>query len=201
MTTPRTKQHELAETTRQQYQRRVEGIRNDRRFTPEAKQQAIAKLYRDTNHQLGQLRDERDATLNSRRSALEAEMFGLPKYASTSDTLSYRDALDRASRAEDGAALAALYDTAAISNDTILAKAILAKAYGDGEVDVINRYLEDHSTLETKAQELWDIRYGDEAAGQTLQNTLNDFAFQADKPTEIRALSDSLIEQVAEASE
>jgi len=201
MTTPRTKQHELAETTRQQYQRRVEEIRNDRRFTPEAKQQAIAKLYRDTNHQLGQLRDERDATLNTRRSALEAEMFGLPKYASTSDTLSYRDALDRASRAEDGAALAALYDTAAISNDTILAKAILAKAYGDGEVDVINRYLEDHSTLETKAQELWDIRYGDEAAGQTLQNTLNDFAFQADKPTEIRALSDSLIEQVAEASE
>lgn len=201
MTTPRTKQHELAENTRQQYQRRVEEIRNDRRFTPEAKQQAIAKLYRDTNHQLGQLRDERDATLNSRRTALEAEMFGLPKYASTSDTLSYRDALDRASRAEDGTALAALYDTAAISNDTILAKAILAKAYGDGEVDVINRYLEDHSTLETKAQELWDIRYGDEAAGQTLQNTLNDFAFQADKPTEIRALSDSLIEQVAEASE
>lgn len=201
MTTPRTKQHELAETTRQQYQRRVEEIRNDRRFTPEAKQQAIAKLYRDTNHQLGQLRDERDATLNSRRTALEAEMFGLPKYASTSDTLSYRDALDRASRAEDGKALAALYDTAAISNDTILAKAILAKAYGDGEVDVINRYLEDHTTLETKAQELWDIRYGDEAAGQTLQNTLNDFAFQADKPTEIRALSDSLIEQVAEASE
>lgn len=201
MTTPRTKQHELAETTRQQYQRRVEEIRNDRRFTPEAKQQAIAKLYRDTNHQLGQLRDERDATLNSRRTALEAEMFGLSKYASTSDTLSYRDALDRASRAEDGKALAALYDTAAISNDTILAKAILAKAYGDGEVDVINRYLEDHSTLETKAQELWDIRYGDEAAGQTLQNTLNDFAFQADKPTEIRALSDSLIEQVAEASE
>ncbi|PZE71778.1 hypothetical protein DEJ27_03100 [Curtobacterium sp. MCPF17_018] len=201
MTTPRTKQHELAETTRQEYQRRVEEIRNDRRFTPEAKQQAIAKLYRDTNYQLGQLRDERDATLNSRRTALEAEMFGLPKYASTSDTLSYRDALDRASRAEDGAALAALYDTAAISNDTILAKAILAKAYGDGEVDVINRYLEDHSTLETKAQELWDIRYGDEAAGQTLQNTLNDFAFQADKPTEIRALSDSLIEQVAEASE
>ncbi|KQR34789.1 hypothetical protein [Curtobacterium sp. Leaf154] len=201
MTTPRTKQHELAENTRQQYQRRVEEIRNDRRFTPEAKQQAIAKLYRDTNHQLGQLRDERDATLNSRRTALEAEMFGLPKYASTSETLSYRDALDRASRAEDGTALAALYDTAAISNDTILAKAILAKAYGDGEVDVINRYLEDHSTLETKAQELWDIRYGDEAAGQTLQNTLNDFAFQADKPTEIRALSDSLIEQVAEASE
>lgn len=201
MTTPRTKQHELAETTRQQYQRRVEEIRNDRRFTPEAKQQAIAKLYRDTNHQLGQLRDERDATLNSRRTALEAEMFGLSKYASTSDTLSYLDALDRASRAEDGKALAALYDTAAISNDTILAKAILAKAYGDGEVDVINRYLEDHSTLETKAQELWDIRYGDEAAGQTLQNTLNDFAFQADKPTEIRALSDSLIEQVAEASE
>lgn len=201
MTTPRTKQHELAETTRQQYQGRVEEIRNDRRFTPEAKQQAIAKLYRDTNHQLGQLRDERDATLNSRRTALEAEMFGLPKYASTSDTLSYRDALDRASRAEDGKALAALYDTAAISNDTILAKAILAKAYGDGEVDVINRYLEDHTTLETKAQELWDIRYGDEAAGQTLQNTLNDFAFQADKPTEIRALSDSLIEQVAEASE
>lgn len=201
MTTPRTKQHELAETTRQQYQRRVDEIRNDRRFTPEAKQQAIAKLYRDTNHQLGQLRDERDATLNSRRTALEAEMFGLPKYASTSDTLSYRDALDRASRAEDGAALAALYDTAAISNDNILAKAILAKAYGDGEVDVINRYLEDHSTLETKAQELWDIRYGDVAAGQTLQNTLNDFAFQADKPTEIRALSDSLIEQAAEASE
>ncbi|WIB31437.1 hypothetical protein [Curtobacterium sp. MCSS17_005] len=201
MTTPRTKQHELAEATRQQYQRRVDEIRNDRRFTPEAKQQVIAKLYRDTNHQLGQLRDERDATLSSRRTALEAEMFGLPKYASTSDTLSYRDALDRASRAEDGAALAALYDTAAISNDTILAKAILAKAYGDGEVDVINRYLEDHSILETKAQELWDIRYGDEAAGQTLQNTLNDFAFQADKPTEIRALSDSLIEQVAEASE
>ncbi|TCK63610.1 hypothetical protein [Curtobacterium sp. PhB136] len=201
MTTPRTKQHDLAEATRQQYQRRVEEIRNDRRFTPDAKQQAIAKLYRDTNYQLGQLRDERDTTLTGRRTALEAEMFGLPKYASTSDTLSYRDALDRASRTEDGRALAALYETAAISNDTILAKAILAKAYGDGEVDVINRYLEDHSTLEAKAQELWDIRYGDEGAGQSLQNSLNDFAFQADKPTEIRALSDSMIEQVAEASQ
>ncbi|MET3450100.1 hypothetical protein [Curtobacterium sp. 1544] len=199
MTTPTTKQHELAETTRQAYQRRVEEIRNDRRFTPEAKQQAIAKLYRDTNHQLGKLRDERDGALGTRRATLEAEMFGLPKYASTSDTLSYRDALDRVSRAEDGAALTALYKTAALSNDSILTKAILAKAYNDGEVDVINRYLEDHTTLEAKAQELWDIRYGDEGAGQSLQNAFNDFVFQADKPNEIRALSDSMIEEAAGA--
>lgn len=201
MPLPKTKQHEQAEAAREHYQRRVDEIRNDRRFTPEAKQQAIAKLYRDTNHQLGKLRDERDNALDNRRAALEAEMFGLPKYATTADTLSYRDALDRASRAEDGKALAALYDTAALSNDSILTKAILAKAYNDGEADIINRHLEHHSNQESKAQELWDIRYGDEGADQILQNSFNDFVFQADKPNEIRGLSDSLIEQVAETSD
>lgn len=199
MTTPRTKQHDIAEETRTRYQERIDAIRNDNRYTNTAKQQAMAKLYRDTNHQLQQLGAERDTTLSTKRAALEAEMFGLPKYAPTSDTVSYRDALDRVSRAEDGPALLALYETAALSNDTIRSKAILAKAYSAGELDVINRYLEDHTTLEDKAQELWDIRYGDEG-DQGLQNAINDFAFQADKPSEIRAVPDTVLEQMAEAS-
>ncbi|WIB16670.1 hypothetical protein DEJ34_05955 [Curtobacterium sp. MCPF17_050] len=201
MTKPRTKQHDIAEETRTRYRERVEAIRNDNRFTTAAKQQAMAKLYRDTNYQLQQLGEERDAALNSKRAALEADMFGLPKYASTSDTLSYRDALDRVSRAEDAPALIALYETAALSNDTILSKAILAKAYNAGELDVVNRYLEDHTTQQDRAQELWDIRYGDDNPNQMFQEAIDDWVFQADKPSEIRGLPNSALEEMAEASD
>lgn len=196
-----TKQHDIAQETRDKYHRDIEAIRNDNRFTPLAKQQAIAKLYRNTNHQLQQLGEEKDSALNSRRTALEADMFGLPRTASTQDTLSYRDALDRVSRAEKTPELLALYETAALSNDTILTKAIMAKAYNDGEDEVVNRYMEDHVTQQERAQELWDLRWGDTNPDQLFQNTLDDWVFQADKPTELRGLPDTVVSEMAEVSQ
>lgn len=195
------KQHDIAQEARDKYHRDIEAIRGDNRFTPLAKQQAIAKLYRDTDHQLRQLGVEKDGALNTKRSALEAEMFGISKYASTQETLSYRDALDRVSRAEKTPELLALYETAALSNDTILTKAIMAKAYNDGEDEVVNRYMEDHGTQKDRAQELWDIRWGDTNPNQMFQETLDDWVFQADKPTELRGLPNSMVEELSEANE
>lgn len=206
MALPKTKQHEQAHELKTRYLSQVAAVQNDSRLTPEGKRGKLAKLHKNTTQQLTKLKRDRDAALTTRRADLERQLFGLPSTAPTSDTVSYRDALDRVSRAaeaKDDKALNQLYDNAKLTGDAILVKAILGHAYRTGNADVVNRHLNEpgNEALDQKGVELWQLMRGDDGAGDQMTNATNDWVFAADKPAEIRAYSDSAINQMAAAAE
>lgn len=206
MALPKTKQHDQASELKTRYLAQVTAIQNDNRLTPEGKRSKLAKLHTNTTQQLTKLKRDRDAALTTRQADLERQLFGLPTTAPTSDTVSYRDALDRVSRAaeaKDDKALHQLYDNARLTGDSILVKAILGHAYRSGSADLVNRYLNEpgNEALDQKGVELWQLMRGDDGAGDQITNASNDWVFEADKPAEIRAYSDSVINQMAAAAE
>jgi hypothetical protein len=206
MALPKTKQHDQAHEIKTRYLSQVTAVQNDSRLTAEGKRSKIAKLHTNTTQQLAKLKRDRDAALTTRQADLERQLFGLPTTAPTSDTVSYRDALDRVSRAadaKDDKALHQLYDNAKLTGDGILTKAILGHAYRAGNVALVNRYLNEpgNEALDQKGVELWQLMRGDDGANDQAQNAMNDWVFNADKPAEIRAYSDSAINQMAAAAE
>ncbi|MFJ3319369.1 hypothetical protein [Curtobacterium sp. NPDC086286] len=206
MTLPKTKQHEQAHELKTRYLSQVAAVQNDNRLTPEGKRSKLAKLHANTVQQLSKLKRERDAALTTRRADLERQLFGLPATAPTSDTVSYRDALDRVTRAaeaKDDKAMHQLYDNAKLTGDSILTKAILGHAYRSGSADLVNRYLNEpgNEALDQKGVELWQLMRGDDGAGDQMTNATNDWVFEADKPAEIRAYSESIIQQMAATAE
>ncbi|WP_250895494.1 hypothetical protein [Curtobacterium flaccumfaciens] len=206
MPLPKTKQHEQAHQIKTQYLSQVDAIQNDARLPTEGKRTKLSKLHSSTTRQLKQLKQQRNDQLTSRQADLEKQLFGLPTTAPTSDTASYRDALDRVSRAADSKndrEMQQLYDNARLTGDTILTKAILGHAYRSANSDIVNRYLNepDNDALGQKGVELWQLMRGDDDAPDQAQNAMNDWVFEADKPAEIRAYSDSAIKQMADAAE
>jgi hypothetical protein len=206
MPLPKTKQHEQAYEIKTRYLAQVAAVQSDSRLTPEGKRGKIAKLHTDTTRQLNQLKRDRDAAHVTRRAELERKLYGLPTNAPTSDTVSYRDALDRVNRAVEAknkGAMEQLYDSAKLSGDRILIKAILGYAYQNGSSDLINRYINEpgNEALDREGIELWQLMHGDDEASDQAQNAMNDWSFEADKPAEIRAYSMPVIEQMADANE
>jgi hypothetical protein len=184
--------HEQAENTKTEFQRRADTIRADNRLTPQGKQQAIAKLYTSTRATLDALGTTHDTGRATRRATLERNLFGLKAGALSTDTISYRDAMDRVSSVKDEADLAPILRTANLSGDTILGKAVLARAFELGEVGTINQYIEATPALEKDVVELWGL-----SAPDDFQSMFDDTMFAVQKPTEIAALSDSAINGMA----
>jgi len=195
-TTYASKLHEQAENTKSEYQRRADAIRGDNRLTSEGKQQAIAKLYLDTRNTLTTLGDTYDTGRSTRRAHLERHLFGLNPGAQSTDTISYRDAMDRVSTVKDEDDLLPILRTANLSGDTILGKAVLARAFQLGEVGTINQYIEATPALEKDVVELWDL-----SAPDNFQSMFDDTMFAVQKPAEIAALSDTAVNDMAAARE
>ena len=184
--------HEQAEKTKTEFQRRAAAIRADNRLSPQVKQQAMAKLYATTKPALEALGATHDTGRAERRATLERDLFGLKPGALSTDTISYRDAMDRVSSVKDEADLAPILRTANLSGDTILGKAVLARAFELGEVGTINQYIEATPDLEKDVVELWGL-----SAPNDFQSMFDDTMFAIQKPTEIAALSDSAINGMA----
>ena len=188
--------HEQAENTKAEFQRRADAIRSDNRLSPQGKQRAIAKLYATTKPALEALGATYDTGRAERRSALERDLFGLKPGALSTDTISYRDAMARVAGVKDEADLLPILRTANLSGDTILGKAVLARAFELGEVGTINQYIEVSPALEKDVVELWGL-----SAPDDFQGMFNDTMFAMQKPTEIAALSDHAISGMATAEE
>lgn len=197
-----TPQQQKANALRGEYQRLIEGIRNDRTLSPHGKQKELASLYLDYKPRMERLEAEETAQHQTRSKALRRDLFGLPGYADPNTAISYRDAQDRAASIEDEQTALTLLNRAELSGDTSLAKAVAAKAFESGWNQVINEYADANPNSEAKFNELIDLEsYGKGSAGfaQILSAAMT---YSVDKPNELGMYNmDSQIEALANSDD
>jgi hypothetical protein len=130
-------------------------IRNQK-YLPEVARQKIAAVYVAAEAQIDALMTAANAATNSRRVALERQLYGLPASATGSDIIALRDAQDRASNFDDARSIAALDRAAALGDDT-MTRAILETAFNSLDIPVLDHYLTLSPSSEPAVQELVDI--------------------------------------------
>lgn len=191
-----TTQQDTATELRTTYDAAVAKINAGTTLTLDGKKIALAKLYVPLKDQLDGLRDQQYGGQKTRLEALEKTVFGLPANAPTADTVSYRDALDRVTSldmADSGtpAALARLYETAKVSSDTILTKAIIFRAFDLDLADLINAYLQDNPEQDATVTELWNLIHAPQ------NNTIADFIFLLTPPALLTGMAELSIRNLA----
>jgi hypothetical protein len=142
------------------HHKRLDAIRRDGRLSPAGRQRALAQQVLTTRGALRQLRADSDTRGVQRRRELETALFG-PRGALTGmDTLSARDAADRADACKTPAEALRLLRRAELAGDTILARALFSRAWGGysdaepGWADISRTYLEHRPEENTAAAEL-----------------------------------------------
>lgn len=116
------------------FNKAVAAIRDDRRYSAEGRQAALAKLYRQTSARVTAAAATARQRQEDRTDALRRKLFGSPG-SDPSSIISYRDALDRAERASTPAEAQALLDRAMRSGDTALQRAVLDRAFHAAQSD------------------------------------------------------------------
>ncbi|MFG3300998.1 hypothetical protein [Micromonospora chersina] len=111
------------------YRRKVAAIRADDTLSAKGKRQQLDQLYKETEPRAAELRRQMDRGQYQSRTALERKLFGLPAGATSSDAISYRDALDRVAAIKDPEQLGELMERAHASGDDMLLRAGFAHAY------------------------------------------------------------------------
>jgi hypothetical protein len=197
---------------KEQLRRDVESIRNDPRFTDEAKRVQLARAYRDAKREMTKLRTAQADSAQQEREQLERRLFGIDRFVNLSNphesratlAVSYRDAQDRAARLDQDGALG-LIGRAVRSGDEILARVVLERAVEQNWIDVLNAYAERNPGSEPDLQRLVDLN-ALEATGAA--RTTSRYARQSvtvellhalDKPAEIAGLADDQIDQLVAA--
>lgn len=115
--------------TAERYRKQVAAIRADDTLSDKGKRQQLAQLYADTKPRADELRKQMEKGTYQARSTLERRLFGLPAGASSSDAISYRDALDRVAAIKDPHKLGELMERAHTSGDDMLLRAAFGHAY------------------------------------------------------------------------
>jgi hypothetical protein len=195
-------QQQKANTLRGEYQRLMDGIRNDRTLSPHGKQKELATLYLDYKPRMEKLEADENTQHQTRAKALRRDLFGLPGYADPNTAISYRDAQDRAASIEDEQTALRLLNRAELSGDTSLAKAVAARAFEAGWNETINQYADANPASEAKFNELIEIEsYGKGSAGfaQILGAAMT---YSVEKPTELGMYNvDSQIQALANSDD
>ncbi|MDO9439887.1 MAG: hypothetical protein Q7T73_03260 [Beijerinckiaceae bacterium] len=170
--------------------RHIKSARNNPDISVEKRNKIIARAYLDLKDGLDQLEASTKRAADARRSELERSVYGIPNKADASAMISYRDALDRASQVEKEAAAVDLYKRAQTSGDDLLARAVLATAYQNQWVNVINNHAELYPETDAQLNELWNAQSGFMGGGL--------FDFVAPVPNEIRNHTESSLRVMAE---
>jgi hypothetical protein len=166
--------------------------RNNQAITPEERTRRIAKAWVQLKDTLDAIRASDANATNGRRDQLAKQIYGLPTAA---DSLSYRDALDRANQITGTRDALALLEQARVSGDDILARAVLSVAYTNGWADVINAYTASNPQNEAAADELWSLTTA--STGLTTQSFIQLGEYLAPKPLEIARYDDWAISNLA----
>ena len=111
----------------------------DPNLTDAGKLEALKPLHDEISTKVSALRAEEKSAITRKREALEKTLFGI-QAGNSSDIVSYRDAQDRATRILDPREAQTAYTNALRSDDTMLAKAILAQALTYGWTSITNDY-------------------------------------------------------------
>lgn len=156
----------------EQWTRTTREVGGDRNLTDHGKRTELDRHFADMKAELAQLRDKEKQAVQTKRESLERALFGLSG-ADPNKIIAYRDAQDRAARVTDEAGARALYDSAMISNDDSLAKAILAKAVKFGYRDILDDWSQRNPVWREELNDLKGIQYYDNGDGNVgMQRTM-----------------------------
>ena len=117
--------------------RTCDEIRDNRSLDERGRKREIAKVVLAHRKKAAALREDFNATGKARRKELEMRLFGLPEGG---DSLSYRNAIDRAEAIKSPLAAEALLAQAQGTGDTLLGRAVARYAASKGWWDIAGTY-------------------------------------------------------------
>lgn len=144
---------------------KIGSIRADSSLSDAGKRQQIASVHHMASQQLQVERDRIASRDTSRKGKLERDLFGITPNALGADVISYRDAVDRASRLENATQANDLLSRARATGDKALERAVFAHAYemgGPGPIgqpwnELVEAYLEVRPDLVEPLTELVEV--------------------------------------------
>lgn len=198
--TGRTGSEREALAIKSEFSRDVERIRADSQLSDAGKEAAIARAYVTAQEALGRMQAQQEADAKRRVRALEREIFGLYGAADASESISYRDAQDRAAALPDDGEQQALrlLHQAERSGDRHLAKAIVQRALEARWAQVLNAYADEHPGSEPKLQELVDIYVGLPGSESLARLLGRAMAYELPKPAELVRFGEVRLRDLAE---
>ncbi len=124
------------------YRRKVEQVRADWTLSDEAKRQQLEKVYGEALETYNRGVEEYRSAVRERVRSGRKRVFSAPKMGADGalNVLSYRDALDRASRITESRQLSDLLARAETTGDHALARAILYRGYELQDSDIVQSY-------------------------------------------------------------
>jgi chromosome segregation ATPase len=157
-----------AENVQKRWSRTRDSIQKDNTLTDIGKQQKIDAEREQVSARLSDLRKQESELVASTRRSLEKRLFGLGAADSTytDKVMSFRDAQDRAARLERWSDAEQLLTSAFLSEDKILATAVLRHALDNEWRSVVNKYITEYPRSGDDLKDLAEIRaYTPMAAG------------------------------------
>ncbi|WP_435594648.1 hypothetical protein [Tsukamurella tyrosinosolvens] len=137
-----------------------EQVASDPNLSEIGKREQLAPLHEELTGKLAALRQQEKAVVKSKRESLERSIFGLPAGITNDPArlIGFRDAQDRAARLDNAEDAQAAYESAVLSDDTVLARAILARSLNRGWDRVANDYLERNPQSRTELTDLKNLQ-------------------------------------------
>lgn len=145
------------------YMRNLEEIRRNRELSENGKKRRIAELWLGHSKSMEAMREEYAAYRQERSQHLEKRLFGGTGYLSTADTMTYRDAMLKASSIERESQALELLRGAKRIGDRIFAKAIAQRASELDEhanvkwLTVLEAYAGEDQTIRADIEEYIDV--------------------------------------------
>ncbi|MFF1574128.1 hypothetical protein ACFVWR_15405 [Leifsonia sp. NPDC058292] len=198
-----TPQHQKSIDAYTVYERQLEQIRLNGELSAAGKQSAIAALWGRTAKAQTAAQAELVAERTQKQSELQRKVYGLRPNATPAELTLYRSAVEQASTVTNPSEAIAQIKSAALSGDTILAKAMVAKAIEIAHsvpipgmaapwADVVNAYTETNPADEASVEALWN-------SNSTSSNFASDAAFATPpKPAEVQNWPESELVRLAD---
>lgn len=177
-----------------QHHQEIEYIRKDRNLTPEGKTKRIAATYLRYKRQVTKLEAEDKATRANQADSLRRALFGLYGNSDPNALISYRDAQDRVAAISSEEQALELLDRADLSNDEILAKAIVGKAAEAHWHNVVSTYTATHPYFGEKLQELAELNNADSSIEAVMNHAMS---YTLSAPSEVAHYSEGMLENLS----
>lgn len=172
----------------------ITSIRANRNLTHEGKVKQIAAAHLNYKQQITKLEAEDKQISAAKADSLRRTLFGLFGNNDPNALISYRDAQDRVAAIDTEQKAMELLDRSDLSNDEILAKAIVGKAAETGWHNVVSTYTRKHPYYGEKLKDLAALSSADQSIEGVLNHALS---YTLNAPTEVARHSNASLQQLA----
>jgi hypothetical protein len=192
---------DLAEAIRGRLEAKVATIRANADLSPAGRRRLVAKAYRDAETRMADLGRNFNTAAALTAQETARELFGR-NYLSGADSISARDAEDRAAQLENGDQALELLNRAQRNGDHHLAKAVASVAFERSQnpltaanwSPVAQAFADSNPGTASKMQQLADLR-----RDQTTNGLTNAILLSTPKPSELDGLNHDQIHQLADS--